>query len=459
MDDSSSEEEPEPLRIQEVLTVDSPSPPLVPRPEEKRWNNQELQTSELLSSLRKPAQSALAHYYSIAHARAKNEELQSKLDVAKTALTVAQEGEKAAKAGLTASQKNEHDAKVALTTSQENEQAAKTAFSHEDPRPCSTSKPMKSQKETVHETIPSATPLVPELIPHVAASSFPAVSAPTGRRPKTTSSPTQSVSTEVEIDPSSYGFESSLSSDVMTPKEKGKRKSKAAWSKQTKKIKVAPAKGTSSISDSNPLSKFKTKENINPPPCTSSEDVSPKMEDSLLELDLSLTEPIPEEPHGDSFHEDMEEEAKSEEDPLETTPVASEPKGITPLAFPEFFAKITKHQEEMGWLHSLSDFDGFVPRFSPTEIAKVLNLVLVEIDDSIEFAKDQVLSELVGQAIIVSLSGAKSMGQHLMFPYVIYKLLDSQRPLKKSHETLIPPLVGPTYTVKEIKDDNAPSTA
>ncbi|XP_062118753.1 uncharacterized protein LOC133832425 [Humulus lupulus] len=510
----------------------------------------------------------------------------------------------------------------------------------------STSEPVKSHKETIPKMVPSDSPPVP--------ASIPTTSPPTGCRPKTTArkkvlallgpkgshligatskgvtfpnldaqenqasavpltspegqvkskpafttSPAHSVFTEAMSDLSEHDSKSPLSPDVLTPKAKGKRKSKAVRSKRTKKAKVALAKGTSSIYDSSPLSKFKLKEKINPPPCTSSEDVSLETEDSLPGLDPSLTEAIPEEPH-----EDLEEETESKEDTSQTTPVASDPKGTTPLAFPEFTTKHTKQKgarvrtlgssfkgysltfcfngneknmqfyehhhfisernflfaphrvfwvlftlEERGLLRSLSGFDGFVPQVvkefyanlndellhqtsfmfhkvyvrghCPTEIAKALNLVLVEIDVSIEFAKDQVLSELVGQAMVwepsaslhvsnlthyygalfkfamfnwmptthsstitqdmtfillkirtgvtvdlvaaifyqfMSLSSATHKGQHLMFLQVIYKLLDSQRPLKKSHETLISPLVGPTYIVKEIKDDNASTT-
>ncbi|XP_062100346.1 uncharacterized protein LOC133806237 [Humulus lupulus] len=228
----------------------------------------------------------------------------------------------------------------------------------------SSSKFVKSQKETVPESVPSATPTTP--------ASIHAVSPPTGRRSKTTArkkvlalpgpegatligatskgvtfsnldaqqnlasavplassegqvksnpalntSHSQLVSTEAVSDPSEHDSESSLSPNVLTPKAKGNPKSKAAGTKRTKKAKAK----------------------INPPPCTSSEDVSPETEDSLPELDPSLTEPIPEVPL-----EDLEEETESKEDPLETTPVASDPKGTTPLAFPELSTNLTKQK-------------------------------------------------------------------------------------------------------------------
>ncbi|XP_062080652.1 uncharacterized protein LOC133785435 [Humulus lupulus] len=364
----------------------------------------------------------------------------------------------------------------------------------------------------VQQNLPSAVP-------------FTSPEGPAKQKPSSTPSPPQSVSTEVKTNPSAQDSESSLSPHVLTLKAKGKRKSKVASPKLTKKAKVAQAKGTSSISDSTPLSKFKMKAKINPPTCTSSEDVSPETEDSLPKLDQSLTELIHEEPQEDPLLEDSEEETKSEEDSSETTHVASDPKGKKPLAFPELSTKSTKpkgapiHSSGSSFKAHYLTFcvlmvyvSGHWYKFSPAEI---------EIDDSIEFAKDQVLSELVGQSMvwepsaslrvsdlthyycalfkfsmfnwlptthfsnitqdmafllfkigigitvdlpfaifdqIVSLSGEKCKGQHLMFPQVIYKLLDSQQPLTKSYETLIPPLIGPTYTVKEVKDDNAPTT-
>ncbi|XP_062074907.1 uncharacterized protein LOC133778911 [Humulus lupulus] len=416
----------------------------------------------------------------------------------------------------------------------------------------SSSKSVKSQQETLLESVPTASPSVPASIPAVSPTpgrhskttarkkvlalsgpisssvlgastkgvTFPnldaepipasavSLASPEGQikaKPALATSQSKSISTEDVSAPSDHDSESSLSPDVLTPKAKGKRKSKDVGSKKGKKAKVAKSKGTSSISDSSPLSRFKLKDKIYPPPCTSSEDVSPEMEDSQPDLDPSLTEPNPEVPL-----DDLAEETESEDDPSEASPVASDPKGTTPLAFPKLSSKLAKQKVYVR---------GHWYNFSLSDIAKALNLILVEIDDSFEFAKDQVLSELVGQAMvwepstslrvtdlthyygalfkfamfnwmptthsstitqdmgfllfkigtgvaidlgavifdqIMSLSGAKRKGQHLLFPQVIYKLLDSQRPLKKSHETLTSPLVGPTYTVK---DDHPPSTA
>ncbi|XP_062118846.1 endochitinase A1-like [Humulus lupulus] len=313
----------------------------------------------------------------------------------------------------------------------------------------SSSKCMKSQQETLPESVPTATPSVP--------ASIPAVSPTPGRRSKTTArkkvlalsgpisssvfgasskgvtfpnldaeqipastvslassegqikakpalgtSQSKSISTEDVSVPFDHDSESSLSPDVLTPKAWGKRKSKVVGSKKGKKAKVAKSKGTSSISDSSPLSRFKLKAKINLPPCTSSEEVSPESEDSQPELDPSLTEPNPEVPL-----DDLAEETDSEEDPSEASPVASDPKGTTPLAFPELSSKLAKQKGAPARNSDQSSFmfhkvyvRGNWYNFSTSEISKALNLVPVEIDDSIEFAKDQVLSELVGQAMV-----------------------------------------------------------
>ncbi|XP_062114561.1 uncharacterized protein LOC133825662 [Humulus lupulus] len=206
----------------------------------------------------------------------------------------------------------------------------------------------KENPETVPESVPNATPPVP--------ASIPIVSPPTGRRPKTTArkkvltlpgpigstvigasskgvtfpnlnaqpnqasavplassegqikakpalttSHSQPISTEVVSDPSDHDFESLLSLDVLTPKAKGKRKTKATGTKK--------------------------------------EDVSPETEDSLPELDPSLTEPNPE-----VSLDDLAEETESEEVPSEASPIASNPMGTTPLAFPELSSKLPKQK-------------------------------------------------------------------------------------------------------------------
>ncbi|XP_062112983.1 uncharacterized protein LOC133824128 [Humulus lupulus] len=311
----------------------------------------------------------------------------------------------------------------------------------------SSSKSVKSQQETLPESVPTATPSVP--------ASIPAVSPTPGRRSKTTArkkvlalsgpisssvlgasskgvtfpnldaeqipasavslaspedqlkvkpalatSQSKSISTEDVSASSDHNSESSLSPDVLTPKAKGKRKSKGVGSKKGKKAKVTKSK---------------------------------------VPLD------------------NLAEETDSEEDPSEASPVASDPKGTTPLAFPELSSKLAKqkgtpartsgsfkahsitfcfndNEKNMqfydhrhfisernflfaphlvfGVLLTLEERDqssfmfhkvyvrGHWYNFSPSEIAKALNLVPVEIDDSLEFAKDQVLSELVGQAMV-----------------------------------------------------------
>ena len=177
----------------------------------------------------------------------------------------------------------------------------------------SSSKSVKSQQETLPESVPTATPSVPASIPGISptpgrrskttarkkvlalsgpigstvlgASSkgvtFPnldaepipasavSLASPEGQikaKPALATSQSKSISTEAMSDPSDHDSESSLSPDVLTPKAKGKRKTKAAETKKGKKAKVAQSKGTSSISDSSPLSRFKLKAKIHPPP-------------------------------------------------------------------------------------------------------------------------------------------------------------------------------------------------
>ncbi|XP_062089731.1 uncharacterized protein LOC133796274 [Humulus lupulus] len=280
----------------------------------------------------------------------------------------------------------------------------------------SSSKSVKSQQETLPVSVPTATPSVP--------ASIPAVSPTPGRRSKTTarkkvlalsgpiSSSVLGASSKGVTFPNLDAEQIPASAvSLASPKDqikvkpalaKGKRKSKVVGSKKGKKAKVTKSKGTSSISDSSPLSRFKLKAKINPPPCTSSEDVSPETEDSQPELDPSLTEPNPEVPL-----DNLAEETDSEEDPSKASPVASDPKGTTPLAFPELSSKLDKQKGAPARTSDQSSFmfhkvyvRGHWYNFSPSEITKALNLVPVEIDDSIEFAKDQVLSELVGQAMV-----------------------------------------------------------
>ncbi|XP_062076202.1 uncharacterized protein LOC133780545 [Humulus lupulus] len=82
----------------------------------------------LESALGMTLTSALAQHRSIARARARNDELQAEINVAKIALIAAQESEQAAKVAFAATQKSEYDAKFALALSQESEQAAKIAL-------------------------------------------------------------------------------------------------------------------------------------------------------------------------------------------------------------------------------------------------------------------------------------------------------------------------------------------
>ena len=75
--------------------------------------------------------------------------------------------------------------------------------------------------------------------------------------------------------------------------------------------------------------------------------------------------------------------------------------GFVPWVVKEFYANLNDELlDQNSFMFHKVYVRGHWYRFSPTEIAKALNLVPIEIDDSIEFAKDQVLSELVGQAMV-----------------------------------------------------------
>ncbi|XP_062103435.1 uncharacterized protein LOC133814503 [Humulus lupulus] len=205
---------------------------------------------------------------------------------------------------------------------------------------------------------------------------------------------------------------------------------------------------------------------------------------------------------------------------------------------------VIKNVEDRGWLGSLTGLDGFVPRvvqefyanlnddlfdrkyfmfgqvyvrenrylFNAAEIAKVLNLPLSVDNVAVEFNKDKVLLELVGQNMvwephsvlkvtdltyyyavlhkfatsnwiptthtstitfdtafflnkvgtglqvdlaslifdqITALENAKKKGQYLVFPHLIYKLLDSQKHLLLEYEILTPSSAGANYKLKK----------
>ncbi|XP_062094026.1 uncharacterized protein LOC133800065 [Humulus lupulus] len=200
--------------------------------------------------------------------------------------------------------------------------------------------------------------------------------------------------------------------------------------------------------------------------------------------------------------------------------------------------------EDRGWLGSLTGFDGFVPwvvhkfyanlnddlfdsksfmfgqvyvqghwyLFSAAEIAKALNISSAVINDVVEFNKDKVLSELVGQNMvweqhsilkvtdlthyyvvlhkiainnwittthtstitfdttfflfkvgtglqvdlatlifyqITALGKVKKKGQYLVFPHLIYKLLDYQKSLRLEYEIVTPRIAGVDYKLKK----------
>ena len=50
---------------------------------------------------------------------------------------------------------------------------------------------------------------------------------------------------------------------------------------------------------------------------------------------------------------------------------------------------------------------------------------------------------------ITALGNAKKKGQHLVFPHLIYKLLDSQKPLRLEYEVLTPPGAKADYKLKK----------
>ncbi|XP_062075082.1 uncharacterized protein LOC133779101 [Humulus lupulus] len=227
-----------------------------------------------------------------------------------------------------------------------------------------------------------------------------------------------------------------------------------------------------------------------------------------------------------SIDDDVASEA--EFDPSEDPPVS--PKGKKVVKIPEIRTKVfgvIKNIEDRWWLGSLTGFDGFVPRVvqefycnlndalfdsNAAEIAKVLNLPPTVINVAMEFNKDKVLSELVGQNMvweqhsvlkvadlthyyvllhkfatnnwiptthtssitfdttfflfkvrtglqvdlatlifdqIAALGKAKKKGQYLVFPHLIYKLLDSQKSLRLEYEIVTTPTAGVDYKLKK----------
>ncbi|XP_062119125.1 uncharacterized protein LOC133832859 [Humulus lupulus] len=280
---------------------------------------------------------------------------------------------------------------------------------------------------------------------------------------------------------------------------------------------------------------------------------------ALKNCDPSDEDPLEEDPS-------LDENVSSEEefDPSEDPPVS--PKGKKSVKIPEIRTTspmgpkvspgssgslfeilvfgVIKNIEDRGWLGSLIGLDGFVPRvvqefyanlnddlfdsksfmfgqvyvrghwylFSAAEIAKVLHFPPTVDNVAVEFNKDMVLSELVGQNMvwephsvlkvtdlthyyavlhkfattnwiptthtstitfdtsfflykvgsglqvdlatlildhITALGKAKKKGQYLVFPHLIYKLLDSQKSLRLEYEILTPTTTGADYKLKK----------
>ncbi|XP_062085970.1 uncharacterized protein LOC133792078 [Humulus lupulus] len=331
--------------------------------------------------------------------------------------------------------------------------------------------------------------------------------------------------------------DSTESPDVLAPEKKNK-----GWFQVSSSRKFPQSKGTNPSDStpkasysmgSTPLSTFRTKVKNIPPPCSSSEsDPSESFapsDDDPLEDDASIDDDVA---------------SKVESDPSEDPSISPKhyvhrdvicEKKIMFSAHRVF--GVIKNIEDRVWLGSLIGFDGFVPRvvhefyvnlnddlfdsksfmfgqvyvrghwylFSVVEIAKVLNVTSVVINDVVDFNKDKILSELVGEHMvweqhsvlivtdlthyyamlhkffinswiptthtstitfdttfflfnvgtglqvdlatlifyqITALGKAKKKGQYLVFPHWIYKLLDSKKPLWLEYEIVTPPTAG-----------------
>ncbi|XP_062103657.1 uncharacterized protein LOC133814752 [Humulus lupulus] len=333
------------------------------------------------------------------------------------------------------------------------------------------------------------------------------------------------------------------------------------------------SKKVSSPVGSTPLSKFQTKVKKIPPPCSSSEtDPSEAFlpsDDDPLEYDASLDDDVASEAESDPS-EDPPVSPKGKKavkipDIRTKSPVV--PKATSGLSFKahslnfrfndneknmkhyvhrDFICEkkisfsahrvfgVIKNIEDRGRLGSLTGFNGFVPRVIQEFYAnlnddlfdsksfmfgQVLNIPSAVINDVVEFNKDKVLSELVGQNMvweqhsvlkvtdlthyyamlhkfsitnwiptthtstitfdpafflfkvrtglqvdlatlifyqITALGNTKKKGQYLVFPHLIYKLLDSQKSLRLEYEIVTPPTAGVDYKLK--KDSSSVET-
>ncbi|XP_062104412.1 uncharacterized protein LOC133815611 [Humulus lupulus] len=295
---------------------------------------------------------------------------------------------------------------------------------------------------------------IPDLEAPKVSSGPPSSAAPLASLPGSSkrgrASPSNDVS-DHDRDTAKPHSDSSKSPDVLAPKKKSK-----GWFQVLSSRKYPRSKGpnpsdsmpkASSLVGSTPRSKFRSKVKKIPPPCSSSES------DPSSDCVPSDEDPLEEDP---SLYENVDSKEKS--DPSEDPPVS--PKGKKSVKIPEirttspmgpkhyvhrgficekkisFSAHrvfgVIKNIEDQGWLGSLTGLDGFVPRvvqefydnlnddlfdsksfmfgqvyvqghwylFSAAEIAKVLNLPPTVDNVAVEFNKDTVLSELVGQNMV-----------------------------------------------------------
>ncbi|XP_062090024.1 uncharacterized protein LOC133796475 [Humulus lupulus] len=187
--------------------------------------------------------------------------------------------------------------------------------------------------------------------------------------------------------------------------------------------------------------------------------------------------------------------------------------GFVPWVVQEFYANLNDELfDSKSFMFSQVYVWGHWYLFSAAKIAKVLNVPFVVTNDAVDFNKDTVLSELVGHNMvweqhlvlkvtdlthyyvvlhkvainnwipithtstitfdttfflfkvgiglqvdlatlifnqITALGNARKKGQYLVFPHLIYKFLDSQKPLRLEYEIVTPPTAGVDYKLKK----------
>ncbi|XP_062102842.1 uncharacterized protein LOC133813148 [Humulus lupulus] len=344
----------------------------------------------------------------------------------------------------------------------------------------------------------------PKFLTEPPSSAAPLASVP-GSSKRGRASPSEDVSDHGR-DSAKAHSDSSESPDVLAPKKKSKGWFQVSSSRKSPRSKgTGPSDSTPKASSpvgSTPRSKFRSKVKKIPPPCSSSEtdpssDCVPSDEDPL-EDDPFLEENV-----------DSEDESDPSEDPP-VSPKGKKPMKIPeirtksplgPKVSPGSLLCLDKFMsEEIGICSML------------LKITKVLNLPPSVDNVVVEFNKDKVLSELGGQNMvwephsvlkvtdlthyyavlhkfatsnwiptthtstitfdtafflykvgtglgvdlaslifdqITALGNAKKKGQYLVFPHLIYKLLDSQKPLRLEYEILTPPSAGADYKLKK----------